>query len=312
MPDLPLPTVAAAALAGLAYTVFGLTGFGAAIVGVPLLAHFFPIRFAVPMMLVFDLLRRPSSRPQEPARRRSQAELLRLAPFVALGMLLGITALVRAPERWLIAVLGVFVFAYAAWSLVNRAAPRPISAPAGPYRQAWPAASSPRSTAAAGRSTRSISRAASATRSGCARASPCSSSAPRGRAWRSSRGAAYSSSLRRRSSRSFSCRAPSPVTSSAATSIDDSRRERASARDLDPAACERRIAAVGRGQHLGRSERAEAVVTRRHGAAGHGAAAQRSPASPFAVLPRAGAGRDRRRPACPTAHSSGRSLIESL
>ena len=56
MPDLPLLTIVAAALAvTLAYTVFGLTGFGAAIVGVPLLAHVVPIRFAVPMMLVFDL-----------------------------------------------------------------------------------------------------------------------------------------------------------------------------------------------------------------------------------------------------------------
>src|SRR5438045_3076987 len=128
MPDLPLLTVAAAALAvTLAYTVFGLTGFGAAIVGVPLLAHFFSIRFAVPMMLVFDLcaglllgLRN--------RRDVDRAELLRLAPFVALGMILGVTALVRAPERWLLGTLGAFVFGYAAWSLVSRAAAQPISA----------------------------------------------------------------------------------------------------------------------------------------------------------------------------------------
>jgi len=128
MPDLPLLTVAAAALAvTLAYTVFGLTGFGAAIVGVPLLAHFFPIKFAVPMMLVFDLcaglLLGLKNR-----RDVDRAELLRLAPFVALGMILGVTALVRAPERWLLGVLGAFVFAYAAWSLLNRAAARQISA----------------------------------------------------------------------------------------------------------------------------------------------------------------------------------------
>ena len=128
MPDLPLVTVVGAALAvTLAYTVFGLTGFGAAIVGVPLLAHFFPIRFAVPMMLVFDLcaglllgLRN--------RRDVDRGELLRLAPFVAVGMILGVTALVRAPERWLLGVLGAFVFAYACWSLLDRAVLRPISA----------------------------------------------------------------------------------------------------------------------------------------------------------------------------------------
>ncbi|MEO5843618.1 MAG: sulfite exporter TauE/SafE family protein [Caldimonas sp.] len=128
MPDLPLPTLLAAALAvTLAYIVFGLTGFGAAIVGVPLLAHVVPIRFAVPMMLVFDLcaglLLGLKSR-----RDVDRGELLRLAPFVAIGMMLGVTVLVRAPERWLLGVLGAFVFLYACWSLFGRAAPRPISA----------------------------------------------------------------------------------------------------------------------------------------------------------------------------------------
>ena len=128
MPDLPLASIAAAAVVvAFAYTVFGLTGFGSTIVGVPLLAHFFSIRFAVPMMLVFDLCAGLllGLRNRHDVDRR---ELLRLAPFVAIGMLLGITALVRAPERWLIAVLGVFVVGYACWSLANRAAPRPISA----------------------------------------------------------------------------------------------------------------------------------------------------------------------------------------
>lgn len=135
MPDLPLASIVAAALiVAFAYTVFGLTGFGSTIVGVPLLAHFFSIRFAVPMMLVFDLcagLLLGLKNRSDVDRR----ELLRLAPFIAVGMLLGITALVRAPERWLLGVLGVFVFGYACWSLANRAAPRPISsrwvAPAG-------------------------------------------------------------------------------------------------------------------------------------------------------------------------------------
>ena len=135
MPDLPLASVAAAALiVVLAYTVFGVTGFGAAIVGVPLLAHFFPIRFCVPMMLVFDLcaglLLGLKNR-----REVDRAELLRLAPFVAVGMLLGITALVQVPERALLALLGAFVAGYAAWSLAGRAATRTLrpawAAPAG-------------------------------------------------------------------------------------------------------------------------------------------------------------------------------------
>jgi uncharacterized membrane protein YfcA len=46
--DFPWPTLLATAfIVLLAYSVYGLTGFGAAIVGIPLLAHFYPLRFAV-------------------------------------------------------------------------------------------------------------------------------------------------------------------------------------------------------------------------------------------------------------------------
>jgi uncharacterized membrane protein YfcA len=128
MPDLPLLSIIGAAVAvTVAYVVFGLTGFGAAIVAVPLLAHLFPIRFAVPMMLVFDLCAGLLLGLKN-WRSVDRGELLRLAPFVAVGMVLGVTALVRAPERWLIGALGAFVFAYAGWSLWNRAALRPVSA----------------------------------------------------------------------------------------------------------------------------------------------------------------------------------------
>jgi len=128
MPDLPLASIAVAAVVVfLAYTVFGLTGFGSTIVGAPLLAHVLPIRFIVPMMLVFDL----AAGLLLGVRNRGdidRRELFRLAPFIAIGMLVGVTALVRAPERWLLGGLGAFVFAYACWSLAQRASPRPVSA----------------------------------------------------------------------------------------------------------------------------------------------------------------------------------------
>lgn len=134
MIDLPLTTLlAAAAIVTLGYVVYGLTGFGAAIVAIPLLALFFPLRFAVPMMLVFDLLTGLllglKNRQQ-----LSRAELLRLLPIVAVGMLAGVTLLVRVPERWLLMGLGAFVIAYAGWSLLSRVVPTPVS-----RRWAYPA-----------------------------------------------------------------------------------------------------------------------------------------------------------------------------
>lgn len=127
MIDLPWFTLlSAAVIVTVAYTVYGLTGFGAAIIAVPLLAHFFPLRFAVPMMLIFDLfagfllgLKNRSH--------LDRRELLRLLPFLLLGMVAGMTLLVQASERWLLIVLGSFVLAYASWSLLNKVSPAPVS-----------------------------------------------------------------------------------------------------------------------------------------------------------------------------------------
>ena len=133
--DLPWPTLlAAGAIVVLGYVVFGLTGFGAGIVALPLLAQIFPLRFAVPMMLVFDLcaglLLGIGNR-----RHLGKAELLRLVPWLVAGMAIGWTLLVHVDERWLLLGLGVFVAGYAIWSLLSRVPTSLISprwaAPAG-------------------------------------------------------------------------------------------------------------------------------------------------------------------------------------
>lgn len=126
--NLPTDSVVFAALIiTLAYTVFGLTGFGSSITAMPLLALLFPVRFAVPLMLVFDLCTSLllSLRNWKAVDRR---ELLRLVPFILVGMTLGVTLLIHAPERTLLLLLGLFVLAYAGWGLTRRAGVTPISA----------------------------------------------------------------------------------------------------------------------------------------------------------------------------------------
>jgi uncharacterized protein len=123
----------AAAFVTLGYVVFGLTGFGASIVAIPLLVQFFPLRFVVPLMLVFDLFA-GSLLGLRNRRHLSRPELLRLLPCLAIGMVGGLTLLIHVPERWLLLALGGFVGAYAVWSLLNRAPVRPASA-----GWAWPA-----------------------------------------------------------------------------------------------------------------------------------------------------------------------------
>lgn len=127
MTDLPWLTLLSAALIVMvAYTVYGLTGFGAAIIAIPLLAHFFPLRFAVPMLLVFDLftglLLGLKNR-----QHLDRQELLRLLPFLVLGMVAGVTLLVQASERWLLLLLGTFVLGYGVWSLLSKVASASVS-----------------------------------------------------------------------------------------------------------------------------------------------------------------------------------------
>lgn len=128
MIELPWFTLLSSALiVTMAYTVYGLTGFGATIISIPLLAHFFPLRFAVPLVLVFDLfaglLLGLKSR-----RHLDFKELCRLLPFLLVGMATGVTLLVNASERWLLTILGTFVLCYASWSLLSKAVPAPVSA----------------------------------------------------------------------------------------------------------------------------------------------------------------------------------------
>ncbi len=123
MIDLPWTTVAVVgAVVMLGYTVFGLTGFGSSIVAIPLLAHVLPLRFAVPMMLVFDL----SAGVLLGLKNRGHVdrrELLRLLPFLLVGMALGATLLAKASDRWLMTVLGAFVFSYAGLNLLRKRRP---------------------------------------------------------------------------------------------------------------------------------------------------------------------------------------------
>lgn len=115
------------------YTVFGLTGFGSSVTAMPLLVLLIPLRMAVPLMLVFDLV---SGLLLGLRNRRfiEQREALRLIPFMVAGMAIGVLALVRAPERVLLVVLGLFILCYSAWSLLVRGKPQPLApAWAGPF-----------------------------------------------------------------------------------------------------------------------------------------------------------------------------------
>jgi uncharacterized membrane protein YfcA len=110
----------------LAYTVMGLTGFGSTIVSVPILAHFLPISFLVPMMAAVDLICAAfiGGRGRKEV---SREELKRLLPYMFVGLVIGATVLVGVPDRYLRAALGIFAVAIGIHGIFNPVLHRTIS-----------------------------------------------------------------------------------------------------------------------------------------------------------------------------------------
>ena len=113
-------------MAAFAYTAFGLAGFGSTVIALPLLAHFFALRFAVPLLMLLDLaaLLLFGARVRK---RVLYAEMAWLLPFMLVGMVAGLTLLIEVAERKLLVVLGIFLLLYAGYSLARRGPPAVLS-----------------------------------------------------------------------------------------------------------------------------------------------------------------------------------------
>jgi uncharacterized membrane protein YfcA len=110
--------VLAPLIALLAYTAYGLTGFGSTIIAVPLLAQIVPIKFAVPLMLLLDVVFGMFTG----FRFRKQAqysEVMTLLPFILVGMAAGVVLLVTLNERVLLGALGLFALGYGIYCLLQ-------------------------------------------------------------------------------------------------------------------------------------------------------------------------------------------------
>jgi uncharacterized protein len=110
----------------LAYTIFGISGFGSTVIAVPILAHFLPVAFLVPLMVLLDmsaaLFVGTTGR-----RHVNRGEFRRLLPFMFIGFVIGLTLLVKVPQDWLKTTLGVFTVVVGAHSLTRSGEARSIS-----------------------------------------------------------------------------------------------------------------------------------------------------------------------------------------
>jgi uncharacterized protein len=107
-------------LAGIAFLgalIFGITGFGAALVTIPLATHLVPLKFALALFVLTDLACAISVGLEKP-KNAVRSEWTRLVPMILVGTALGVTVLVNLPRKAGMILLGLFVAAYAIYSLL--------------------------------------------------------------------------------------------------------------------------------------------------------------------------------------------------
>lgn len=115
--DQPIAAFAGLAIIAASYIVFGITGFGASLMTVPILSHFYPVPFVLALACVLDL----SCSVLMSWRRRALAdrsELTWLLPFSLIGATAGVTLLVNLPKTAIVIALGLFIASYGTYSLV--------------------------------------------------------------------------------------------------------------------------------------------------------------------------------------------------
>jgi hypothetical protein len=127
----PGETAALAAIAFAGALIFGITGFGSALVTIPLATHLVSLKFALALFAVTDLvsaLRVGFENPRNAVRR----EWTRLVPMIVVGTVLGVTLLVNMPRSTGMMLLGAFVLSYSVYSFVHKGQGKVISG-----RWAW-------------------------------------------------------------------------------------------------------------------------------------------------------------------------------
>lgn len=134
MPSTPDALVFAALVVFVGYLVFGITGFGASPITIPLLVHALPLVLVLPLAAILDL----GSALALAFHTRQQAdtrEFLALVPFTLIGLTVGVTLLVRLPRTATLLALGLFVCGYAIHVMLRRQTARRLArwwaAPAG-------------------------------------------------------------------------------------------------------------------------------------------------------------------------------------
>ncbi len=113
--------------------MFGVTGFGAALVTIPLATHLVSLKFALALFVLADLAAALSVGLENP-KNAVRGEWTRLVPMIVVGTALGVTLLVNLPRAAGMLLLGLFVLWFGVFSLLRRPSAKTVSP-----RWAWAA-----------------------------------------------------------------------------------------------------------------------------------------------------------------------------
>ena len=99
-----------------AYIIFGIAGFGTALVAGPILSFYIPIEKIVPLLALMDMCAALINVSRD-GKKANKQELKRLIPFMMFGSLVGALILLNTQPDILLLVLGIFVICYSLYSL---------------------------------------------------------------------------------------------------------------------------------------------------------------------------------------------------
>lgn len=109
-----------------AYVIFGIAGFGSALIASPVMALYIPLKEIVPVLALLDLCAALVNVSRD-GRNAQWSELKRLVPLMIIGSLVGATILLKTRPDILLLALGMFVVLYALYSFSGLKPHRPFS-----------------------------------------------------------------------------------------------------------------------------------------------------------------------------------------
>jgi uncharacterized membrane protein YfcA len=107
-----VPTLAAA------YVIFGITGFGTALIAAPVLAQVMPVASIVPMLALLDCTAAIINGVKLNDK-IAKREMMWLVPLLIVGSVIGGYLLLVIPPRPMMLALGLFAIGYAIWTLAS-------------------------------------------------------------------------------------------------------------------------------------------------------------------------------------------------